>query len=78
MSPVTVKVQPMIGSDIGSGQCLAISVKHRTGKISLSLPIRVPMFGFMKNSALNLFNYTQMPCFFNSVSKNDSLFLCGK
>ena len=55
------KDQPMIGSDIGSGRCLAISVKHRIGKIWLSLPIRVPMFGLMKNSALICFNYTQMP-----------------
>ena len=53
----------MIGSDIGSGRFFAISVKHRIGKIWLSLPIRVPMFGLMKNSALILFNYTQMPCF---------------
>ena len=48
---------------IGSGRFLAISVKHRIGKIWLSLPIRVPMFGLMKNSALIFFNYTQMPCF---------------
>ena len=27
------KDQPMIGSDIGSGRFLAISVKHRIGKI---------------------------------------------
>ena len=57
------KDQPMIGSDIGSGRFLAISVKHRIGKMWLSLPIRVPMFGLMKNSALIWFNYTQMPCF---------------
>ena len=57
------KDQPMIGSDIGSGRFLAISVKHRIGKIWLSLPIRVPMFGLMKNSALISFNYTKMPCF---------------
>ena len=56
------KDQPMIGSDIGSGRCLAISVKHRIGKILLSLPIRVPMFGLMKNSAL-ICLICLMPCF---------------
>ena len=68
----------MIGSDIGSGRCLAISVKHtcRIGKIWLSLSIRVPMFGLMKNSALNFFNYTQMSCFFNRVWVKTIVYFC--